>query len=152
MSTNDCNENALGAEQPRDAFSSSNNKPTTNWETDIAQTLQLGEKLLGFAGGVIDLARALPKLMMLWLIMMPIILLTWCSFSALAAWAVVAASGQVGLGMLAFFLLQVFLLLVCRWLFKKYRARMKFPYTRAQIDYFMRSTQHEFERNSETKE
>ncbi|HEX7764958.1 MAG TPA: hypothetical protein VF433_15290, partial [Cellvibrio sp.] len=111
-------------------------------------------------GGVVDLARVealltvrtLPKLMMLWLMMMPIILLTWCAFSALMAWSVVAASGQVGLGMLTFFLLQVLLLFVCRWLFVKYRTRMTFPYTRAQIDQFVRSTQNEFDRCSKTKE
>ena len=160
MNTHERNENAPGAAQPRDAFSPSSNKPAANWENDVAQTLQLGEQLVGFVGGVVDLARVealltvrtLPKLMMLWLMMMPIILLTWCAFSALMAWSVVAASGQVGLGMLTFFLLQVLLLFVCRWLFVKYRTRMTFPYTRAQIDQFVRSTQNEFDRCSKTKE
>lgn len=160
MNTHERNENALGAAQPQDAFSPSSHKPAANWEADVAQTLQLGEQLVGFVGGVVDLARVeallavrtLPKLMMLWLMMMPIILLTWCAFSALMAWSVVAASGQVGLGMLTFFLLQVLLLFVCRWLFVKYRTRMTFPYTRAQIDQFVRSTQDEFNRCSKTKE
>lgn len=160
MNTHERNENAPGAAQPRDAFSPSSHKPAANWESDVAQTLQLGEQLVGFVGGVVDLARVeallavrtLPKLMMLWLMMMPIILLTWCAFSALMAWSAVAASGQVGLGMLTFFLLQVLLLFVCRWLFVKYRTRMTFPYTRAQIDQFVRSTQDEFNRCSKTKE
>ncbi|QEY13349.1 MULTISPECIES: hypothetical protein [unclassified Cellvibrio] len=160
MHTPERNEQAPEATQPQERVSSSADQPAANWEADVAQTVQLGEQLIGFAGGVIDLARTeallavhtLPKVMMLWLIMMPIILLTWCSFSALVAWSVVALSEQLGLGMLTFFLLQVLLLFVCRWLFVKYRARMTFPYTRAHIDNFVRSTKNEFSRRSETKE
>lgn len=160
MHTPERNQQAPEATQPQERVSSSADQPAANWEADVAQTVQLGEQLIGFAGGVIDLARTeallavhtLPKVMMLWLIMMPIILLTWCSFSALVAWSVVALSEQLGLGMLTFFLLQVLLLFVCRWLFVKYRARMTFPYTRAHIDNFVRSTKNEFSRRSETKE
>ncbi|HCS62921.1 MAG TPA: hypothetical protein DIW64_01910 [Cellvibrio sp.] len=135
-------------------------KKTASWSSDIEQTLLLGEQFVGVIGGIVDLARVeallavrtLPKIMMLWLLMMPIMLLTWCAFSALLAWSVFAASGHVGLGMLTFFLQQVLLLLVCRWLFVKYRKRMSMPYTRAQIDDFLRSAQHGFNRSSETKE
>lgn len=160
MNAHDRTDNSPEAVQPQEGFSPPDDKPTATWEADVAQTLQLGEQLMGFFGGVVDLARVeamlavrtLPKLIMLWLLMMPVILLTWCAFSALMAWSVMAVSAQVGLGMLTFFLLQVLLLLVCRWLFGKYRARMTFPYTRAQVDNFVRSTQHEFNRRSETKE
>jgi len=133
---------------------------TTNWLADLEQTLQLGDQFVGFAVGVIDLARmeallaikTLPKLLMLWLIMIPIILLTWCAFSALAAWSVYAASDEIGLGMLMLFMLQVLLLLSCRWLFVKYRKRMTLPYTRAQIEGFMRSNSDGFSNRGETKE
>lgn len=132
----------------------------TSWVTDIEQTLQLGEQIVGAMSGIVDLARAeallafrtLPKLMMLWLLIMPIILLTWCAFSALLAWSVYAASEEVGLGMLTFFLQQVVLLLICRWLYVKYRTRMTLPYTRAQIDNFVRSTQDGFKGGNQTKE
>jgi hypothetical protein len=96
--------------------------------------------------------RTLPKLMMLWILIMPIILLTWCAFSALLAWSVFAASEEVGLGMLTFFLQQVVLLLACRWLYVKYRTRMILPYTRAQIDNFLRSTQDGFKGGNQKKE
>lgn len=170
MNTHDRNENSPEAVQPQESFSQSAAGFSTeqqtaavspaNWEADVAHTLQLGEQLVGFVGGVVDLARVeallavrtLPKLMMLWLLMIPIILLTWCAFSALMAWSIAAASEQIGLGMLAFFLLQVLLLLVCRWLYVKYRARMTFPYTRAQVDNFVRSTQHELNHRSKAKE
>lgn len=132
----------------------------SSWEADVAQTLKLGEQLMDFAGGVMDLARAeallavssLPKLLMLWLIMMPIILLTWCSFSVLIAWGAVALSGESGVGVLTFFLLQVLLLLTCRLLFVKYRRRMTFPHTRAQIDSFIQGAKNELKCRSETKE
>jgi uncharacterized membrane protein YqjE len=134
-----------------------NNPP--NWAADIEQTLKLGEQFVGIVGGIIDLARVeallairtLPKMIMLWLLIIPIMLLTWCAFSALLAWSVFAASEQVGLGILTFFLQQVLLLLICRWLFIKYRTRMAMPYTRAQIDNFVRSTQHGFNQRDETK-
>jgi hypothetical protein len=66
---------------------------SANWITDIEQTLQLGEQFVGAVGGIVDLARmeallairALPKLLMLWLLIMPIMLLTWCAFSVLMA-------------------------------------------------------------------
>lgn len=135
-------------------------KKASNWNRDIDQTLRLGEQVIGIIGGIVDLARVeallairtLPKIMMVWMLMMPIMLLTWCAFSALVAWSVFVVSGQVGLGMLTFFMQQVLLLLVCRWLFMKYRKRIGMPYTRAQINEFLRSAQHGFNRSSETKE
>jgi hypothetical protein len=172
MSIHDHQKNSPEVEKPQgnfyaDNFSGesvpeNNTSPhtTASWATDVEQTLQLGEQLVGFIGGVVDLARVeallairtLPKLIMLWLLIMPIMLLTWCAFSALMAWSVFAASGQVGLGMLTFFLQQVLLLLICRWLFIKYRTRMTLPYTRAQIDNFVRSTQDGLNSRVKTKE
>ncbi len=172
MNAHDQNENFSGAQTSQGNFRAEGSadeeaaaqavgsQKTDRWNTDIEQTLQLGQQFVSVIGGIVDLARVeallavrtLPKIMMLWLLMMPIMLLTWCAFSALMAWTVFAASGQVGLGMLTFFLQQVFLLLVCRWLFVKYRERISMPYTRAQIDEFLRSTQHGFNSSSETKE
>jgi uncharacterized membrane protein YqjE len=130
------------------------------WMTDIEQTLQLGEQFVGAIGGIADLARVeallafrtLPRLLMLWLLIMPIMLLTWCAFSVLMAWSVVATSGVMGWGLLTFFLQQVVLLLACRWLYVKYRTRMTLPYTRAQIDNFVRSTRDGFKGKSQIKE
>jgi uncharacterized membrane protein YqjE len=132
----------------------------TGIAADIEQTLQLGEQFLSFFTGAVDLARVemmlalrtVPKVLMLWLLMMPVILLTWCSFSALTAWAVYEASEEIGLGIFMFFMQQLLLLLTCRWLFLKYRVRMTLPYTRAQLDTFMRSMNHGFGRPGEAKE
>lgn len=177
MSSHDQKENFSGAAKPQRSFYGDNmSEPiaaktkisesdapqdrSKGWSADIESTLQLGEQFLGVVGGVVDLARAetllairtLPKLMMLWLLIMPVILLTWCAFSALTAWAVFAVTEQVGFGMLAFFLLQVLLLIVCRLLFVKYRTRMTLPYTRAQIDNFVRSTKHGLDSRDKTQE
>jgi hypothetical protein len=172
MSAHDQKENPPGVVNPQgnlysDSMSeddASENKPvpnsSANWVTDIEQTLQLGEQFAGAVGGIVDLARietllafrTLRKLLMLWLLIMPIILLTWCAFSALLAWAVFEASGEVGLGMLTFFLLQIVLLLTCRLLYVKYRTRMTLPYTRAQIVDFVRSAQDGFNGKIKTKE
>lgn len=131
-----------------------------SWIQDVEQTIQLGEQFVGVVGGIVDLARAetvlairtFPKMLMLWLLMIPIILLTWCAFSALMAWSVYAASDEVGLGMLTFFLQQVLVLLVCCWWYVKYRARMTLPYTRKQIDTFLGSTKHELGGRNKEKE
>ncbi len=131
----------------------------SNWQQDVEQTIQLGQHFVGVLVGIVDLARVevelairtFPKVLMLWLIMMPIILLTWCAFSALVAWGVYAASEEIGAGILAFFLLQVFLLLTCRWLYVNYRKYMTLPYTRAHIDSFIRRAQNEFNDRSKTK-
>ncbi|WP_331343849.1 hypothetical protein [Cellvibrio sp. UBA7661] len=129
-------------------------------ESDVAQTIGLGEQFISVMSGIFDLARAeaslavrtLPKLMMLWLLMMPIILLTWCAFSALVSWSVVAVTNQIGYGLLMFFMLQVLLLIGSRWLFVKYRERMAFPYTRKQVTDFVRSVQYEINHRDKTKE
>jgi uncharacterized membrane protein YqjE len=164
MNDHDLDEKSPGAiksqETPFPTNSSRNSASLdASWAVSVEQTLQLGDQFVGFAAGVIDLARVeillairtLPNLMMLWLLMMPVMLLTWIAFSVLMAWAVFEASEQIGLGMVVFFLQQVLLLLVCRWLFVKYRTRMTLPCTRAQIDNFIRGMHHEFHNRGETE-
>jgi uncharacterized membrane protein YqjE len=158
----------LGDATPQGSFhvddlpkeSAAENPEPHDWQRDVEQTIQLGQHFVGVIGGIVDLARVetelairtFPKVLMLWLLMMPIMLLAWCAFSALIAWSVYAVSGEVGAGMLAFFVLQVLLLLTCRWLYVKYRKYMTLPYTRAQIDSLVRRAQHEFNGESKTKE
>lgn len=172
MNTHDYKKNSPEVEKPQGAFYGDNcsaesgseldqsSNPTKNWAADVEKTLRLGEQLVSFTGGIIGLARVeallavrtLPKLVMLWLLIMPVMLLAWCAFSALIGWFVFTASGQVGLGMLTFFLQQVLLLLICRWLFVRYRTRMTLPYTRAQINDFVRGIENEFNRRVKAKE
>lgn len=171
MNSHDPHENSLGTDNLQGNFygdsglqeelSGSEALPKgPDWMADIEQTLQLGEQFMGAAGGLIDLARVeallafrtLPKLLMLWFLIMPVMLLTWCAFSAMIAWSVFAVSEEVGLGMLSFLLQQVALLFTCRWLYIKYRTRMTMPYTRAQINNFVRSTQDGFKGKNQAKE
>lgn len=134
-------------------------KSNSSWEADAEKTMQLGEHVVGVLGGMVDLARmeavlavrTFPKLIMLWLIIMPVMLLTWCAFSVLLSWAVFATSGQTGLGLLTFLLLQILLLLVCWWCFIRFKARMSFPYTRAHVEQFARSIKDEFNAVDKTK-
>lgn len=171
MSAHDQHENPLGNKNPQGSFyekkmatedAIENSEPKgrdSNWQHDLDQTIQLGQQFVSVIGGIIDLARVeaelairtFPKVLMLWLLMMPIILLTWCAFSALIAWAVYAASGEVGAGMLVFFVLQALLLLTCRWLYTRYRKTMTLPYTREHIDRLVRRAQHEFNGGSKAK-
>ncbi|MEN0036893.1 MAG: hypothetical protein AAGC78_07480 [Cellvibrio sp.] len=131
-----------------------------SWSDDMQQTLKLGDQFVTFLGGIVDLARmeallairTFPKVLMLWLLMMPVILLTWVSFSVFTGWGVYALTGELGWGIFTVFAQQLLLLLVCRWLFIKYRARMSLPNTRVQVDNFVRSVQHGFGHQSKTKE
>ena len=144
---------------PVDASSDENITASENITTSVEQTLQLGEQLMGFAAGVVDLARTeislavrtLPNLLMIWVIMMPIMLLTWGAFTVLVAWIVYDASQHTGLGLLVFFLQQVLLLVACRWLYLRYSVRMTLPYTRAHIVDFVRGMQNGPDGRSEAK-
>lgn len=158
MNNHDLNQAPLGVQQPQEESSNPNTQP--QWVDELEQTLLLGKQfsqfsvdLIGLAGAEMLLAvKSFPKLFMLWLLMMPIILLSWCSFSGLMAWLVFTLSAHVGLSLLAVFLLQILLLISCRWLFTQYRRRMTLPYTRDQIASFMRSINNESgERNSAEK-
>lgn len=117
---------------------------------DFKHVLELGEQVVALINDIADLARmetmlairSLPRLLMLWFLMMPILLLTWCSFSGWVAWMVYATTLQAGLGLFVFFLQQLLLLFVCRWLYAKYQLRMTLPYTREHIDKFIRGFDH----------
>lgn len=169
MTNHDLRKESRGASGPHETFSSepSSSPPSSvdgasigeTLTNNIEQTLQLGDQFIRFAAGIMDLARTeialavrtIPNLMMLWLLMMPIILLTWGAFSILMAWLAYAATYNVGLGLLIFFLQQVLLLLVCRWLYLRYSRRMTLPYTRAHIDNFVRGMQHGTDSRSEAE-
>lgn len=158
MNNHDIKEAPLEAHAPQEDASNQATQP--KWADDLEQTLILGKQFSKFAVDLMDLAGAemllamktFPKLMMLWLLMMPIILLSWCAFSGLVAWIVFALTEQAGLSILAIFLLQIVLLISSRWLFVQYRKRMTLPYTREQITSFMRSINNESnERDSAKK-
>jgi hypothetical protein len=113
---------------------------------NLKDILALGEQVAGLVNDIADLVRmetmlaiqSIPRLLMLWFLMMPILLLTWCSFSAWVAWMLYAVTEQPGVGFFAFFIQQLLLLFVCRWLYTKYQQRMTLPYTREHIDKFLR--------------
>lgn len=126
---------------------------------NVKDILALGEQVVGLVNDIADLVRmetmlairSIPRLLMLWFLMMPILLLTWCSFSVWIAWMLYAATQQPGVGFFAFFLQQLLLLFVCRWLYGKYQLRMTLPYTRQHIDKFLRGFNDGSPGSSETK-
>ncbi len=127
---------------------------TSRSSEDLMQTLALGEQLIASLASAFNLAglearlamQTLPKLILIWLLMAPIILLVWCSFCGLVAWVVFALSGQLGLSFFAFFVLQVVLLLICRWLYGLYCNRMTLPHTRSHINDLISGVENEFSR------
>lgn len=130
-----------------------------NGNDELRNVVALGEQIVGLVNDLADLARmevmlairSVPRLLMLWFLMMPIILLTWCSFSAWVGWMVYEATQQAGFGLFVFFLQQLLLLFVCRWFYTKYQLRMTLPYTRKHIDKFIRGFNHGYSGSGETK-
>jgi len=168
LTNHDLRKESRGASGPHETFSSQSSSSSSSVDgapaeetlaNNIERTIRLGDQFIRFAVGLMDLARTeialavhtIPNLMMLWLLMMPIMLLTWGAFSVLMAWLAYAASDSVGLGLLIFFLQQVLLFLVCRWWYLRYAKRMTLPYTRAHIDNFVRGMQHGSDSRSEAE-
>ncbi len=126
---------------------------------ELEKSLHLGEQVVGFITDVTDVAgmeaalaaKSIPRLVMLWFLIKPAILLSWCSFSVLMAWLAYSASNLAGVGLFAFFLLQILLLLVCYRLYAKHKARMTFPYTREHLGRFMRGFNDESSNSTGTK-
>jgi hypothetical protein len=118
----------------------------SGFNKELEKSLRLGEQVVGFITDVTDVAgmeaalaaKSIPRLIMLWFLIKPAILLSWCSFSVMIAWFAYSASDLVGVGLFAFFLLQLLLLLVCYRLYAKHKVRMTFPYTREHLGRFMR--------------
>ncbi len=119
--------------------------------SELQKNIQFGQHILGFVTDIADLARiealiavkSIPRLLMLWLIMMPVILLTWCSFTVLIAWGIYSITGQIGFGFFSFFLQQVLLLVGCYLLYTKYKKRMTMPYTRKHVNEFLKGFSNE---------
>ena len=126
---------------------------------NVKDMLTLGEQVIGVVNDLADLVRmetmlairSIPRLLMLWFLMMPVLLLTWCSFSVLVSWMLYAVTQQPAFGFFAFFLQQLLLLFVCRWFYTKYQMRMTLPYTRKHIDKFMRGFNNGSPGSGETK-
>lgn len=143
------NHRDINADDPKDTRESPEGQASSGPPpgiSDLERTLLFGEQFLGFIRDITDLARmeallavkSFPKLMMLWLLMMPVILLTWCSFSVMIAWAVYSVFNSPGFGVVTFFVMQLLLLIVCRWRYVIYRERLKLPYTRRHLGKFIR--------------
>lgn len=143
------NDRDTSAEQPQGTRESLEGKASSGAPpgiSDLDRTRLFGEQFVGFIRDVTDMARmeallavkSMPKLVMLWFLMMPVILLTWCSFSVMVAWAVYSFFNSPGFGVVTFFVMQLLLLIVCRWRYAIYRKRMTLPYTRHHLGNFIR--------------
>ena len=171
MSNHDQNENSPEAIKPREssrmdtaesiALKNTNSVgESSRWESDVEKTVQLGEQFVGVLGGVVDLARmetllavrTVPKFIVLWLLIVPIVFLAWCAFSTLMSWAIFSVSEQIGLALLTFLLLQIVLLLICWWTFERFKKHMSFQYTRSHIASIMQGVKDEFNAVDKTKE
>lgn len=78
-------------------------------------------------------SREIPDLVLLWLLRIPVLLLLWCSFSALLAWSAYALTGQAFTGFLLLFLLQCLLVIVLTGIEKRKQQLASLPETRRHL-------------------
>lgn len=118
---------------------------------ELHKTIELGRQVAGFVVDLADIARmeamlaakVMPRVLLLWLAMVPIILLAWCSFAACIGWAVYSLTESLGAGLFVFFLQQMLLLLLCHLLQRKSKAQMAMPYTRNHLNNFLKGFSNE---------
>lgn len=114
---------------------------TPSFSQDVAGLVELGEVALGLLRGIAELAgmearlaaSSLPKLLAVLILTLPLALLSWVALSCLISWLVFLASHSATLGILAFLLIQVGMLFVCKLLLGRYRRNLSMPHTRYQI-------------------
>ena len=92
--------------------------------TDIFQLVQLELRL-----AISDS----PRLLILALLFIPLLMLTWVSFSALLAWLVYLLNTSVTQGLLAFFIIQLLGLVAISMGCKHYKKSLTLPLTRQHI-------------------
>lgn len=141
-----------GQEPPRDE---SVPHETSYAEQDkLQQTLALGDQALGYLTNLADLFRleamlalkSAPRAFIVWLLLMPAILLTWLAFSIMVSWGVYEWLAIPITGFATFFLLNLILLVICKFSLQRYVHRMGFPETRAQIQAAMGGLQDEIDK------
>lgn len=95
--------------------------------------------------------KSIPALVGSWLLLLPAILLTWLSFSALVAWAGYSVSGIPVIGFLVLFVMQVLLLVAMWFSVKRYRRRLTLPESRQQLKTIIQGVRNEFSEKSAAK-
>lgn len=126
------------AKQPQD----SHDEPLDIWSDWIKQATEAGSNLAELFSLEIKLAVSdAGRMLCLLLLALPIALLAWLSLSGLLAWIVVDYSSSVTLGLAAFLLLQLGVLLSLRLLWKRYKRSLSLPLTREHLQSFMGGAQ-----------
>lgn len=126
----------------------------------LEETLALGQQGLAFLGQLGDLFRleamlaiqSLPKLVMFWLMILPVTVITWIDFAVMVSWAVYAWLLWPLAGFATFFALNLLLLGLFHWGMRRYKKRMSFKETRTQLRTTLGGLRDEISKASQTKE
>ena len=130
-------------------------------ETDhFKELVYFGKGVNQYIIALADLAKAelvfalqtLPKLVMVSIIILPVAMLVWLTFSALIYWLVLSLTTSVTSGLVVLFLLQTIVLMGCLSLRRVYLNRLKFSNTREQIaSFFSEISDHDTKINPKQK-
>jgi len=142
------------AEHHRQASEPGGDAASATVKKEWADAVKIGEQLLGCLTGIAELARletllavkSLPRAVALWLLILPLVLLTWLSFSLLLSWIAYDLLMDALWGFVVFFGLQCIALGSCYFVLQAYKHRMSLPHTRKHVASTIRSVQYEFEK------
>lgn len=126
----------------------------------LEETLALGQQALAFLAQLADLLRleamlavqSLPRMAALWLLTLPLALLTWVSFAVLVSWGVYTAVQWPLAGFATFFGLNLLALVVAHLGMRKHIKRMSFRETRQQLRATLGGINEELSKTRQTKE
>lgn len=126
----------------------------------LEETLALGQQGLAYLAQLGDLFRleamlaiqSLPKMVALWLMILPLTLITWVGFAVMASWSVYSWLQLPLAGFATFFVLNLLLLVFFHWGMSRYTRRMSFSETRSQIRSALGGISDEIGKKSQAKE
>jgi membrane protein implicated in regulation of membrane protease activity len=158
-----------GASKPRsvdpelEAEASSGQKsrgPADRIAEEFHQAVVIGEELIGCLKSYSELLglelllafKSFFALLGSWLLLLPALLLTWLSLSALLAWTGYSLSGMPVVGFAVLFVMQLLLSLTLWFSVKRYRRRMTMSESRRQFKTIMQGVRNELDRSGKAKE
>ncbi|WP_339896844.1 TMEM14 family protein [uncultured Gilvimarinus sp.] len=132
---------------------------TSRLAEEFHNAVAIGDGVMGYLKSYSELLglelalalKSIPALVGSWLLLLPAILLTWLSLSALVAWVGYSASGIPVIGFLVLFVMQVLLLVAMWFSVKRYRRRLTLPESRQQLKTFIQGVRNEFSEKSAAK-
>jgi hypothetical protein len=137
----------MSASSERDSMPPDDNEPSSkSTPGQVLATLQtylgLAKEAAGLVNNLLELTalellmalKALPKIIATSLCLLFFVALAWISLCVGVSWGVSIWVGSIGAGLLCFFVIQLFMIMILLLLLRKYRRFLSLPNSRAQFN------------------